>query len=344
LARVALEQGIRAGVDSVPGAPPAVSALLTHAERLLECADEDLLDRGSAAYFAVPTPVHAISLSAGALVYVYRSSAITAMLGTTRHMIDKADGRIRETGKWISTAMLPGSLYPGRPGYVATLKVRMLHAHARHIARAQGFDQVAYGAPINQIDLARTWIGFTFTTFRAEGAIGFGLDPYETSNLYRYWLLLGQLLGIDSRLIGGVSSDAQACQLNGLLEALAGPPGGESAILVAAALSSIAGMIHGALHIPNWLGVRVLESLVRRFHGDTVAEELHVRSSFVADAVISSMVKMMRAYRASVRREPGKSAADRARNVAIVQRILASNPGLFEGSAGMSAEEGHEVP
>jgi hypothetical protein len=71
---------------------------------------------------------------------------------------------------------------------------------------------------------------------------------------------------------------------------------------------------------------------------------LHVRSSFVADAVISSMVKMMRAYRASVRREPGKSAADRARNVAIVQRILASNPGLFEGSAGMSAEEGHEVP
>jgi len=124
----------------------------------------------------VPAAAHVVSLSAGALIRVYESPSISQVLATSGRLIEGADRRIRETGKWVSTVMLPGSLRPGGPGYVATLQVRMLHANMRRLARSRGFDEAAYGAPINQVDLARTWMDFTLTSLRAEETDGLRPD------------------------------------------------------------------------------------------------------------------------------------------------------------------------
>src|ERR1700728_3184264 len=215
-ARAALEQGIQGGLSSVAGAPPAVTALLADAERLPAFAGGDLPDRGCAPFYMTPNPVHMISLSAGALIRVYESPSISKVLATTGRLIDGADRRIRETGKWVSSVMLPGSLHPGGVGYAATLRGRMLHANMRHLARARGFDEAAYGAPINQVALARTWMDFTVTSLRAEKAMGFGLTTSETATFYRYWWLLAHLLGIDPRLVEGISSNEQAARVDEL--------------------------------------------------------------------------------------------------------------------------------
>jgi hypothetical protein len=118
------------GLDSLSDPPDSVVALLTHTERLPDYADDELLDHGSAPFYTMPPGVHLISLRAGALVRVYESPSIAAVLTSTGRLVDGAERRIRETGKWVATAMLPGSLRVGQPGYVATLQVRAARQHA----------------------------------------------------------------------------------------------------------------------------------------------------------------------------------------------------------------------
>jgi hypothetical protein len=302
-ARQAVQSGIRDGLDSLVDPPDSVVALLTDTERLPAYVDRDLLDHGSAPFYTMPPAVHLISLSAGALIRVYESPSIAAVLATTGRLVDGADRRIRETGKWVAIAMLPGSLRVGQPGYVATLQVRMLHANMRRLVRSRGFDERAYGTPINQVDLARTWMDFTVTSLRAEESMGFGLTTSETATLYRCWWLLGHLLGIDARLIEGISSNEQAGRVDELLQAVTGPLIPESATLAAATLDSIAGELHDALKLPESIGAKALSALARRFHGDAIADELQIESSGAADAVISRAISVIRSHRSKERQD-----------------------------------------
>src|SRR5260370_8880391 len=66
-ARQATQLGIRNGLDSLVDPPDSVVALLTDTERLPDYADDDLLDRGSAAFYTMPPPLHLISLTPGPL-------------------------------------------------------------------------------------------------------------------------------------------------------------------------------------------------------------------------------------------------------------------------------------
>jgi hypothetical protein len=302
-ARRDVRLGIQNGLDSLTDPPDSVVALLTDAERLPDYAVDEVLDHGSAPFYTMPPAVHLVSLSAGALIRVYESPSIAAVLASTGRLIDGAERRIRETGKWVATAMLPGSLRVGRPGYVATLQVRVLHANMRRFVRSRGFDERAYGAPINQVDLARTWMDFTVTSLRAEELMGFGLTTSETATLYRCWWLLGHLLGIDARLIEGISSNEQAKRVDELLQAVTGPLIAESATLAAATLRSITSELHDALNLPEPVGARGLSALARLFHGDAIADELQIESSRAADAVISRAISASRSHRLKARRD-----------------------------------------
>jgi hypothetical protein len=298
-----VQLGIHNGLDSLTDPPDSVVALLSDAERLPDYADGDLLEHGSAPFYTMPPAVHLVSLSAGALIRVYESPSIAAVLATTGRLLDGAERRIRETGKWVTTAMLPGSLRAGQPGYVATLQVRMLHANMRRLVRSRGFDEDAYGTPINQVDLARTWMDFTVTSLQAEESMGYGLTTRETATLYRCWWLLGHLLGIDARLIEGISSNEQARRVDELLQAVTGPLIAESATLAAATLRSITGELHDALNLPEPVGAKGLSALARLFHGDGIADELQIESSRAADAVISRAVSMTRSHRLKQRKD-----------------------------------------
>jgi hypothetical protein len=302
-ARQAVQLGIRNGLDSLTDPPESVVALLTDTERLPDYADDHLLDRGSAPFFTMPPPVHLISLSAGALIRVYESPSIAAVLTSTGRLVEGADRRIRETGTWVATAMLPGSLRVGEPGYVATLQVRLLHANMRRLVRSRGFDESAHGTPINQVDLARTWMDFTVTSLQAEESMGFGLTTTETASLYRCWWLLGHLLGIDARLIEGISTHEQARRVDELLQSVTGPLIADSATLAAATLGSITGELHEALNLPESIGSRALNALARRFHGDAVADELGIPSSGAADAILSTAISVIRSRRFNGRQD-----------------------------------------
>jgi hypothetical protein len=334
-ARQAVQLGIHHGLGSLVDPPDSVVAFLTETERLPDFVDDDLLDHGSAPFYTVPPAVHLISLSAGALIRVYESPSIAAVLTATGRLVDGADRRIRETGKWVATAMLPGSLRVGQPGYVATLQVRLLHANMRRLVRSRGFDESAYGAPINQVDLARTWMDFTITSLQAEESMGFGLTTSETATLYRYWWLVGHLLGIDARLIEGISTNDQARRVDELLQAVTGPLIPESATLAAATLASITGELHGGLNLPEWIGSKALSALARRFHGDAIADELQIKSSGAADAVLSGAISAIRSHRLKARRDSEHWQRNQAKYLAESRaRLDSSDDAQYEGDVG----------
>jgi hypothetical protein len=322
--RAAFNKGVANGLASVPDPHPAVAALLAGAESLPDYADDELFDHGSAPFYTSPMPVHLVSLSAGALIRVYDSPSIANVLTTTGRLIDGAERRIRETGQWVATAMLPGALRAGEAGYVATLQVRLLHAQKRDVARRRGYDEAAFGAPINQVDLARTWMDFTLTSLHAEEQMGFGLTTNESATLYKYWWLLAHLLGIDARLVEGIASNDQAARVDELLQAVTGPPIPESAQLAAATVASISSELHEALSIPTGLGAKALSTLARRLHGETLTDDLGLPHSATAAAALNKAIQATRARRSKLRRNPTKWEAAREHHLAEARKRLAA--------------------
>lgn len=321
--RVALAAGIEHGLASLEDPPPAVAALLTQAESLPDYVDDALLDEGPLPQFSTPNPVHAISLSAGALVRVYQSPSIATVLATTGRLIDGAPRRLEETGKWVRVAMLPGAMRRGAPGYVQTLQVRMLHAQMRRLARTRGYDEAAFGAPINQVDLTRTWMDFTVTSYRAEGLMGFDLNSSEQHSLYRYWWYIGHVLGIDARLIEGIADNEQAKRVDDLLETVTGPLIPESGVLAKATVEAIADVLQEVLSVPAHLGLRAMYALTRRFHGDVLCDELGLPAAGPADAVLGAAIRVVRARRAKLRQDPEAWRREQLKQVEQVRSLEA---------------------
>jgi hypothetical protein len=337
--RIALAKGIEDGLASLTDPPPAVAALLTQAESVPDYVDDVLLDEGPLPQYSMPNPVHAISLSAGALVRVYQSPSIATVLATTGRLIDGARRRIDETGKWVRTATLPGAMRRGASGYVGTLQVRMLHAHMRHLARTRGYDEVALGAPINQVDLARTWMDFTVTSYRAEALMGFDLTSGEQRSLYRYWWYVGHVLGVDPRLIEGIAGNDEAKRVDDLLETVTGPLIPESGVLAKATIEAVVDVLHEVLSIPPRMGLPAMYALARRFHGNTLCDELGLPSAGPAEGVLSAAIRVVQARRAKLRQDPEAWRRDQLKHVDEARAVGAkpSEPTGYEHEAAVDA-------
>lgn len=330
--RARLDLGIREGLAALEDPPPAVAALLASAESLPPGADPALLDTGARPLFTSPPPVHTLSLSAGALLRTYGSPSIAVLLDTTGRLVDGAERRLAETGRWLLSATLPGGLRPGSPGYVTTLQVRMLHAHMRELARTRGYDETVHGVAINQIDLARTWLDFTLVSLTAEETIGFGLTGPETAEVYAYWQVLAHQLGIEPELLDGITGHAGAARLDALVGAVTGPLAPQSRTLAAATVDAVAGLLREPLRLPLPAGRLLLEVLGRRFHGPATADALGLRRNAGLDALLGAGARVVRARRAWIRRRPGALERTRARHVAATRAILAADgaPALFQ--------------
>ncbi|ANY07225.1 oxygenase MpaB family protein [Pseudonocardia sp. HH130630-07] len=340
VARPLLAQGLRDGLATLADPPPALAALLTAVESPPGYVDDDLLDELSRPYFSSPAPVHIVSLSAGALVRVYESPSIAKVLSTTGRLVDRADRRLTETGTWLTLAMLPGNLRRGRPGYVATLEVRMLHAHMRRLALDRGYDSAADGVPINQVDLARTWMDFTLTSYTAEELLGFGLTGRELDGLYRYWWYLGHLLGIDARLVEGITGNDAARRVDDVLQTVTGPVSDDSARLADATLNSISALLRDMFGVPARASRPVLDAITRRIHGTPMSQDLRIRPAPVAGALLRPAVTGLRQARARRRRSPERwrAAVDATISAERERAAAGGDPTAYERGATGSAD------
>lgn len=272
-ARAALQRGLTDGRASVPDAPPAVDALLAHVETVPSWVVSDLLDDGDRTSLAVPPHWRGLAFAGGSLAHTYRSPAIARLLVGTGRLTSTAPRRLAETGLWNASVVLPGGLRHGAPGYVQTVQVRLLHARVRASAMSHGWDVERWGLPINQADVARTWLDFTVVPFTLLEGVGHRLTGEEQSRLYRYWWYVGHLLGLDEEFFLDVEDHARAGELLDLLDSTSAAPDENSRALVAALFDAASANFAAAPQSPmDAAGWRdLLNAVAGRYHGDAAA-------------------------------------------------------------------------
>lgn len=317
-----LNGGLVHGLSSIQSPTAAIEGLLRHAESIPDHIDASVVGIGQRPYFTVPDVVHTLSLSSAALGGGFAAGNVADTLAVTGRLIDDTQRRLTEDGKWLTMAMLPGSLRRGAGGYIATVQVRVHHARIRHRARRQGFDEPANGVPINQLDLAGTWLAFTNRTFRAEETLGYGMTEQEQAEAYGYWQLLGHLLGVEPTIISGIACNEDAAPVDELVWACMGPPTASSLALTRATIDAMAEAVHDAIHLPAVAGRHILEALLRRFNGDAIADALQVPRRPETNMLIEGLVDVTRRHREHLRKSPEKWREAIEHNMACAIRSL----------------------
>lgn len=161
------------------------------------------------------------------LVLGYCSPGGNKPLTFSGRLTGDVNRRLSETARFVEAVSHPEGVRFGAPGFVATVRVRLIHARVRHWLKTSPRWRAAdWGAPINQYDLAGTVL--LFSTSLIEGLRQLGArvtDEEEEANLH-LWRYVGQVMGVDDEL--ACTSPREARALAAMIEATQALPDADS--------------------------------------------------------------------------------------------------------------------
>lgn len=264
------------------------------------------------------------------LIYGFKAQGFVRPLVATGRLGSGTRDRVESTARWVAEATAPGSMLPGRPGWVATLRIRLLHAYIRDILRhppggvaaehdGPGWDEDEWGAPINQTYSVMT-ISCGFLALPLVVARDFGIhySSAEREAITHLWRWIGWVIGVDDGLLPPTHEAATE------LFAVAGEfelrPDDSSKVLIKALLREgydLPRVVHGAAPVPvPGLLVSAVDALTRPL----------LMSSF--SAISTRWVERPVARRMGLRRTPLHHLVDVARP-AVRLREIARATGLL---------------
>ncbi|MGO9063898.1 MAG: oxygenase MpaB family protein [Myxococcaceae bacterium] len=171
------------------------------------------------------------------LILGYCSPAGNKPLVFSGRLRASAARRLGETGRFVQSVYLEGGLLPGAPGFVATARVRLMHAQVRRLLSAsERWDSAQWGTPINQLDMAGTVLLFSLVLVDGLRRLGFKLSQEEVSDVLHLWRTTGWLLGVRPDLLA--SSETEARDVWDLIRLTQRPPDADSRALALALLES----------------------------------------------------------------------------------------------------------
>lgn len=171
---------------------------------------------------------------------------LAEVLHTTGQLEQRTEHRIRQTAAMIFPVMLEGGLTtPQGSGVAQVLKVRLIHAMARHLVlqgtpqaalagrgvvparrlalprhphrtamhralAGHGWDTPAAGLPCNQFELAYTLLTFGFVILRGHRDLGVPLAADDERAVLHAWNVVGHLVGIPRSSMVQTMPDAAA--------------------------------------------------------------------------------------------------------------------------------------
>ncbi len=236
-------------------------------------------------------------LATASLPECYGMKYGTEVLCFTRFLNANPARRIRETAQMIMDVMCPGGLAPTPEapprGERTTRKVRLMHATIRQMiletpgTKLNPVDpalQEAFGAPINQEDLAFTLMTFSYVAVRGYEILGVPLTDRDRDAYVHCWCVVGWMMGIDERLLPKTFADSRA-----LYEAICRRQQGASKSgqeLTAALMGLLAQLMPTGLK-----GLPV--TLTREQVGDETAAKLGLARPSVWDRVVVGIIRLV---------------------------------------------------
>jgi hypothetical protein len=220
------EQGLRGGTRAIPSAPAAMRDLLDEVAEIPAWVDWQTCDRGGEMLMRVGALGGAV-LGSHSLVLGYASPAGNKPLVLSGRLKEQAMKRLNETARFVQAVCRPGGMRPFADGWQITVKVRLIHAQVRRMILKSGkWDADAWGAPVNQHDMAGTTLLFSLAIMDGLRKLGVRIDSEEGERYIHLWRWVGRVIGVDAALLPVSEQDAQ--RLADVIAATMGQPDQDS--------------------------------------------------------------------------------------------------------------------
>jgi hypothetical protein len=295
------EKGIREGSSAIPDAPRAMRDLLDEVAAVPAWVDWEACDRGGELLMRAG-PLGGAVLGARSLVLGYASPAGNKPLVLSGRLQEQALRRLNETSRFVQAVCRPGGMRPFADGWQITVKVRLIHAQVRRMILKSGkWNADAWGAPVNQHDMAGTTLLFSVAMIDGLRKLGMRIDADEGERYVHLWRWVGRVIGVDAEILP--VSEQDAMRLADLISATMGPPDQDSRDLTR------------ALFDAAWTGARTRKqkrdaarkvlfgtTLCRELVGDELADDLGVqRTTFrYAMPMVKRLVRSVESFTRAV--------------------------------------------
>lgn len=161
------------------------------------------------------------------LVLGYCSPAGNKPLAFSGRLTGDVNKRLAETARFVEAVSHPRGVRFGSPGFIATVRVRLIHARVRNALRnSPRWKAGDWGAPINQYDMAGTVLLFSSVLIDGLRELGAKVSVAEEDSTLHLWRYVGRVMGVDDELLCTSASEARA--LWSMIEATQGPPDRDS--------------------------------------------------------------------------------------------------------------------
>ena len=187
-------------LESTSRIPPVDQTTVAGGQRLFErCGPEILL---VLACYSLPSS--------------YAARKGVQVLYRTGYLNNRANHRLFETTQMVMDVMVPDGLNSSGRGVRSAQKIRLMHAAVRRLILTDAetpWDK-DFGVPINQEDLAGTFLVFTRLIIDGLHRLGIVTSPEEDQGFLETWKVIGRLMGIQESMIPATMAEAKTlCDL-----------------------------------------------------------------------------------------------------------------------------------
>ncbi len=202
------ERALTQGIDSLDDPPAPLRELFALLDAAPAWLDRALLEEGIRTS-QLPGETAVLVLRDMALMggYAYFNSA-NQTLARAGVLTKDTALRIAETGKWIEDVTEKGGLDRFGPGFISTVRVRMIHALVRrHLGARADWEGERWGLPINQVDMLATYLAFGPVALLGARLFGVPIRRSQAAAIMHMWRYVGYLSGVDERFLATTEGD-----------------------------------------------------------------------------------------------------------------------------------------
>lgn len=206
--KMLFEQALQQGIANMENPPAPLREFFSLIDTAPEWLDESLLEEGA----------HAAQLGGMVAFYVLRDMALMGgyvYFNSMNQTLEPAGAlhkdtslRLGETGKWLQDVTEPGGLSRFNPGFITTIRVRMVHALIRRQLQSRPqWQSEKWGIPINQMDMLATYLAFGPVTLSGSRLFGVPVGKKEAAAVLHLWRYIGWLSGLDEKWLAHTEGD-----------------------------------------------------------------------------------------------------------------------------------------